>query len=65
MCRRVECSECNKPTFAGCGMHVEQVLGDVAREDRCCCRENAKKAKAKGAAEGAATPSILRRFFGG
>jgi hypothetical protein len=39
MCRRVTCSSCGKPTFAGCGMHVEQVLGDVPREERCQCRE--------------------------
>jgi hypothetical protein len=41
MCRRVECSKCGKPTYAGCGMHIEQVLGDVAPEKRCRCREEA------------------------
>lgn len=35
MCRRVNCPECGKPTFAGCGMHIEQVLGDVPKEKRC------------------------------
>ena len=67
MCRRVECSQCKKPTYAGCGMHIEQVLGDVARADRCSCRENAKStksAKAKGVTEEVAKPSILRRLFG-
>lgn len=39
MCRRVTCDRCGKPTFAGCGMHVEQVLGDVPREERCRCAE--------------------------
>lgn len=39
MCRRVVCSGCGRPTFAGCGAHVEQVLGDVAHDDRCKCRE--------------------------
>jgi hypothetical protein len=39
MCRRVECNRCHRPTFAGCGAHVEQVLGDVAPQDRCRCRE--------------------------
>jgi hypothetical protein len=39
MCRRVTCSHCGKPTFAGCGAHVEAVLGDVAPQDRCRCRE--------------------------
>ncbi len=37
MCRRVDCSRCGKPTFAGCGLHVEQVLGDVPRAQRCSC----------------------------
>lgn len=35
MCRRVTCSECEKPTYAGCGMHIEQVLGDVPVKERC------------------------------
>jgi hypothetical protein len=61
MCRRVECRECDKPTYAGCGMHVEQVLGDVPREDRCTCREERKKsADTRPAAE----PSVFRRIFG-
>jgi hypothetical protein len=59
MCRRVQCDECNKPSYAGCGNHVEQVLGDVPREERCSCRDNPKE-NAKGATE----PSILRRIFG-
>jgi len=39
MCRRVDCRQCGRPTYAGCGMHVEQVLGDVPKADRCRCRE--------------------------
>jgi hypothetical protein len=46
---------CNKPSFVGCGRHVEQVLGDVAPENRCRCRE--EKAAAK-------KPSFLERLFG-
>jgi len=57
MCRKVECAECKKPTFAGCGMHVEQVLGGVPEKDRCSCREAPKKAATTEA-------SILGRFFG-
>jgi hypothetical protein len=41
MCRRVSCQKCGKPDWAGCGAHIEQVLGDVAAKDRCQCRENA------------------------
>ena len=44
MCQRVTCSTCNKPTFAGCGRHVDQVLAGVAPADRCRCREPASKA---------------------
>ncbi|MFO0608666.1 MAG: hypothetical protein U0324_36200 [Polyangiales bacterium] len=43
MCRRVTCPSCNKPTFAGCGMHVEQVLGDVPPAQRCTCQSAAAK----------------------
>lgn len=41
MCRRVNCDRCGKPTFAGCGRHVEQVLGDVAPAKRCRCTDDA------------------------
>jgi hypothetical protein len=43
MCRRIQCEVCGKPSFAGCGMHVEQVLGDVPPPERCRCREQAVK----------------------
>ena len=39
MCRRVECRDCGRPTFAGCGQHIEQVLGDIPPDERCHCRE--------------------------
>jgi len=41
MCRRIQCEHCGKPSFAGCGMHIEQVLGDVPAADRCRCQEEA------------------------
>ncbi|WP_199807799.1 hypothetical protein [Streptomyces sp. NRRL S-350] len=37
MCRRVDCRSCGKPGYAGCGMHVEQVLAGVRKADRCAC----------------------------
>jgi len=62
MCRRVECSKCGRPTYAGCGMHVEQVLGDVPAAQRCRCREERAK---KPAGEDAAGPRPwLRRLLG-
>lgn len=39
MCQRVQCNQCGKPTWVGCGAHVEQVLGDVPEQDRCHCSE--------------------------
>jgi hypothetical protein len=39
MCRRVTCEKCQKPSFAGCGLHIEAVLGDVPKAQRCQCRE--------------------------
>ncbi|HEX4460819.1 MAG TPA: hypothetical protein VIA18_22725 [Polyangia bacterium] len=39
MCRRISCESCGKPTFKGCGDHVEQVLGGIPLAERCRCRE--------------------------
>ncbi|MBL8684117.1 MAG: hypothetical protein JNK05_33395 [Myxococcales bacterium] len=44
MCMAVVCPSCNKPTFRGCGAHVEQVLAHVPKDDRCKCRERASSA---------------------
>jgi len=46
MCRLVECRKCGRPTYAGCGAHVEQVLGHVPQSQRCRCREE-RAAKAE------------------
>lgn len=35
MCTRVQCKQCDKPTYRGCGQHVDQVLRDVPKADRC------------------------------
>ena len=59
MCRRVQCPKCKKPTFAGCGMHVEQVLGDVPKSERCDCSAQAS------ASGGPSGDSVVSRFFGG
>lgn len=62
MCRRVECSKCGLPTFAGCGMHVEQVLGDVPIANRCRCRE--ERAKNPGSATASGPLAWLRGLLG-
>jgi hypothetical protein len=35
----MECPTCQRPTYAGCGNHVEQVLGDVPPDARCQCAD--------------------------
>jgi hypothetical protein len=37
MCQRTTCRDCGKPSFTGCGRHVESVLGDVPATERCRC----------------------------
>ena len=58
MCRRTTCNKCNKPSWAGCGAHVEAVLGNVPKDARCKCRESDAEAP-KG------QPSFFKRLFGG
>lgn len=58
MCRAVQCNQCHKPTWAGCGAHVEQVLGHVAVADRCTCRDTAA------AKPGAGLGAAIRKLFG-
>lgn len=62
MCRRVECSRCARPTYAGCGAHVERVLADVPPNQRCRCRE--EKGESVGSSTTSARKSRLRRLFG-
>lgn len=35
MCRAVTCRKCGKTTWAGCGQHVEQVMRNVPKSERC------------------------------
>jgi hypothetical protein len=57
----VSCSKCNRPTWAGCGAHVEQVLGHVPPAERCQCRE--AKAAAKASAKAAAPTGERKRWW--
>ncbi len=54
MCRQVRCSRCSKPTWAGCGAHIEQALANVPKEQRCRCAET----------EQAVPKSEKRKWFG-
>jgi hypothetical protein len=35
MCRAVTCKTCDKITWSGCGMHVDQVLAPFPPSARC------------------------------
>jgi hypothetical protein len=63
MCRRVDCRKCGRPTFAGCGAHVEQVLGDVPAAERCRCRE--ERSEERAAPAGPTLGARIRALFGG
>ncbi|MCX5743204.1 MAG: hypothetical protein NT062_11990 [Proteobacteria bacterium] len=62
MCRAVTCKDCKKPNWAGCGAHVEQVLGHVPRADRCACRETRAAGGPK--ASGGGFGQSIKRLFG-
>jgi len=51
MCRRVRCGDCGKPTWKGCGAHVEKVLANVPSDERCRCREQAAEAAVRAVTE--------------
>lgn len=40
MCHLTVCRTCGKPTWAGCGRHVEEVLGHVPPAQRCQCKKS-------------------------
>ena len=65
MCRRVTCSKCGKPSWAGCGAHVDQVLGNVPVADRCKCREAPRVADAPGGDAGGGALAKFVRFIKG
>lgn len=48
MCSQIKCHSCGKPTWAGCGRHIEQALANVPVAQRCRCREEAPKKASSG-----------------
>jgi hypothetical protein len=51
MCSPATCYSCGKTTWAGCGMHADQVLARVPHDARCTCHEEPAE-PARGAAFG-------------
>ena len=39
MCSKVICNLCRKPTWDGCGQHIEEALAGIAEADRCKCNQ--------------------------
>ena len=35
MCSKVTCRYCGKPSWSGCGNHIEQALKGVPKSQRC------------------------------
>jgi FtsP/CotA-like multicopper oxidase with cupredoxin domain len=63
MCRRMTCSSCGKPSFSGCGRHVDQVLADVPAAERCRCQQaSATPPAAKKRAQGGILKNIRQWF---
>ena len=64
MCKRIDCSKCGKPSFAGCGQHIEQVLGDVPKDKRCRCSAQSDKAAPAAGAVPSSGGGLFSRLFG-
>lgn len=37
MCHQITCPTCSKPTWEGCGQHIEHALKGVPSNERCAC----------------------------
>ena len=40
MCMPAVCRNCQKITYSGCGMHVDEVFAGVPQEQRCECEDD-------------------------
>ncbi|MFM8254480.1 MAG: hypothetical protein ACKN9O_04555 [Actinomycetota bacterium] len=55
MCSKVICRQCGKPTWSGCGEHIEIALAGVPKSDRCQGHDASSAPK---------SPGLLNRLFG-
>lgn len=53
MCRKIICATCSKPTWAGCGQHIDSALSGVAESDRCATWKTKSGCAGSGATAGA------------
>ena len=63
MCSKVTCGTCKKPTWSGCGQHIDQALKGVPKAERCRCRTEASQARST--ATSTKERGFLSRLFGG
>ncbi len=54
MCHKTTCRKCGKPTWSGCGNHIEIALKGVKKANRCQGHQNDPK-----------EPGLLSKLFGG
>ncbi len=45
MCYEVTCPICGKKTWAGCGLHVDQVMSKIPKDQRCPGHTGAQQPK--------------------
>jgi hypothetical protein len=57
MCSKVTCKKCGKPTWSGCGEHIEEALQGIPKNQRCACGKSAQS-KSSGA-------NFFTRLLGG
>ena len=43
MCSKVNCRKCGKPTWSGCGNHIDEALRGIPKAQRCQGHENDPK----------------------
>lgn len=53
MCSKVICKSCGKPTWSGCGQHVEEALRGIPKSQRC-----------QGHADEPVEPGFFSKLFG-
>lgn len=60
MCYAVTCPKCGKTTWSGCGQHVDQVMRNVPKAQRCTCDQGSSKSSDASSAQG----GLFSKLFG-
>jgi hypothetical protein len=63
VCRQTTCRTCGKPTWAGCGAHIEQVLGHIPSNERCHGHPRAERIETR-ASDALHKPTWRQRLLG-